>query len=499
MVCLLIPILYDPGETAFTDLRRSLTHAVSCTVRQDTSGRDELTLKYPVAGAHADEIGYNSIILAKPNLWQRPQPYRVYSVSKPANGLFSVAARHLAYDGLGIPVKPFTATSAADAAQKLKSQALTTCPFTMTTDIVSSKPMSSDVPKSLRALVATDSDSWLKIYGGGLVFDRFEIKLLANPGTDRGVTIAYGVDLVDLQQEECIANTYTGILPYWAGTESVISGGETVQVPVCIWGSIRRPSGTFPVEKILPVDLTEYFEEQPTVQQLNDYGDLYVSSKGVGIPQVSLRLSWAQLGQDVRLFDTVGVDFERLGISTRAVVSGMTFDVLNEIYTAVEVGAERPQLVDSLSDAGRLTTGKLPKDRIADHSVGSSALAASSVSEKALAAYAVTKQKLAALAVGAYNLEDYAVTENKIGNLAVATGKIKDSAVSYGKTSFTGTLDQVGVNKSNIDAINGYFTGQANFNYLAATQIWLNSRQLRAETVSIGGSNYNLVRWIGYD
>ena len=116
MVCLLIPILYDPGETAFTDLRRSLTHAVSCTVRQDTSGRDELALKYPVAGAHADEIGYNSIILAKPNLWQRPQPYRVYSVSKPANGLFSVAARHLAYDGLGIPVKPFTATSAADAA-----------------------------------------------------------------------------------------------------------------------------------------------------------------------------------------------------------------------------------------------------------------------------------------------------------------------------------------------------------------------------------------------
>ena len=176
----------------------------------------------------------------------------------------------------------------------------------------------------------------------------------------------------------------------------------------------------------------------------------------------------------------------------------MTFDVLNEVYTAVEVGAERPQLVDSLSDAGRLTTGKLPKDRIADHSVGSSALAASSVSEKALAAYAVTKQKLAALAVGAYNLEDFAVTENKIGNLAVATGKIKDSAVSYGKTSFTGTLDQVGVNKSNITAIYGYFTGSANFNRLDANNIWLGGKHLYCSNITIAGETRNVVTYSDY-
>lgn len=50
------------------------------------------------------------------------------------------------------------------------------------------------------------------------------------------------------------------------------------------------------------------------------------------------------------------------------------------------------------------------------------------------------------------------ITGGSYGNIAAAT-------VAAGNTSFQGTLSQVGVNKSNIEAINGYFTGTANFNY----------------------------------
>ena len=63
---------------------------------------------------------------------------------------------------------------------------------------------------------------------------------------------------------------------------------------------------------------------------------------------------------------------------------------------------------------------------------------------------------------------------------AVTNSKIGNSAVSYGKVDFTGTLDQVGVNKSNIEAINGYFTGTANFNYAII-------RVLQAQAVTLGG------------
>ena len=56
------------------------------------------------------------------------------------------------------------------------------------------------------------------------------------------------------------------------------------------------------------------------------------------------------------------------------------------------------------------------------------------------------------------------LTDNSIGSSKYGTGSVNNAAigggqVSYGKTSFTGTLDQVGVNKSNIEAIQSMFLG----------------------------------------
>lgn len=50
-----------------------------------------------------------------------------------------------------------------------------------------------------------------------------------------------------------------------------------------------------------------------------------------------------------------------------------------------------------------------------------------------------------------------AVTETNLGGLSVSGGKIQGGAVSPVKTSFSGTLGQVGVNQSDIAAIKGYF------------------------------------------
>lgn len=71
------------------------------------------------------------------------------------------------------------------------------------------------------------------------------------------------------------------------------------------------------------------------------------------------------------------------------------------------------------------------------------------------------------------NIGSYTVTGGSYGNLDTYT-------VEYGNTGFTGTLDQVGINQSNIAAINGYFTGTANFNY-AIIQV------LQAGAATLGG------------
>ena len=92
----------------------------------------------------------------------------------------------------------------------------------------------------------------------------------------------------------------------------------------------------------------------------------------------------------------------------------------------------------------------------------------------------------------AAGLTNGSIGSTKYGGGSIETGAISNGAVSYGKTSFTGTLDQVGVNKSNIAAMEGYFTGSATFSNLKASVIWLENKALYFDS-----SNY--VRGRSYD
>jgi len=92
----------------------------------------------------------------------------------------------------------------------------------------------------------------------------------------------------------------------------------------------------------------------------------------------------------------------------------------------------------------------------------------------------------------AAGLTNGSIGSAKYGGGSIETGAISNGAVSYGKTSFTGTLDQVGVNKSNIEAMYGYFTGSATFSNLKASVIWLGGKALYFDS-----NNY--VRGASYD
>lgn len=94
--------------------------------------------------------------------------------------------------------------------------------------------------------------------------------------------------------------------------------------------------------------------------------------------------------------------------------------------------------------------------------------------------------------IGSAKYGEYSIGSSAMGNAAVINRTIGGSAVSYGKVDFTGTLDQVGVNKSNIEAMNGYFTGSATFSNLKANVIWLGGKSLYFDS-------QNYVRGQSYD
>ena len=90
---------------------------------------------------------------------------------------------------------------------------------------------------------------------------------------------------------------------------------------------------------------------------------------------------------------------------------------------------------------------------------------------------------------------DYSLGSQKIDDYAITNRTIDSQAVSYGKTSFQGTLDQVGTNKANIDTLYGYFEGSASFSSVLTGSLAINYHYLGLETITIGGVNRKVVTW----
>ena len=108
------PLLFAPNTTIFnTNGIGALADAVSCIVTEERNGMFELEMQYPITGLHYSEIALSSIILAVPGDGRDKQPFRIYKVTKPLNGIVTVYAQHISYQLSHIPCMPFSAGSAA--------------------------------------------------------------------------------------------------------------------------------------------------------------------------------------------------------------------------------------------------------------------------------------------------------------------------------------------------------------------------------------------------
>lgn len=346
------PILYASTETQFnTNGIGVLAGAVSCKVTEELNGEYELVMQYPIDGIHYGDIKSRSLIMAKPNREDNPQPFRVYRITKPISGIVTVYAEHISYDLTGIPVEPFTAGSAAGAITALETGAAVASPFTFWTDKTNAGNLTVATPLSSRFVLGGGDNSILGVYGGELEFDRYTVRLHGARGINRGTSIRYGKNLTSLEQDENISNTYTGVYPYYADTE-----GNVTQLS----DPIVSAPGTYDYVRIMPLDLSTEFDEAPTQAALREAAEAYIQNNNIGIPAVSLKVSFAQLAQTkeyehlellerVTLGDTVNVEFAALGVSATAKCVKTVYNVLTDQYESIDLGDARANIADTIA------------------------------------------------------------------------------------------------------------------------------------------------------
>lgn len=349
----MIPILYSADEINFTSngLGR-LSDCISCIVTEERNGQYVMEMVYPIDGAHFDDLTYSSIIKVLPSDGANEQLFRVYKISRPLNGKVAISAEHISYQLSFIPVSPFTASNCAGALSGLVSHSMETNPFTVWTDKETSATYKQTLPASFRSQLGGVQGSILDVYGGEYEFDNYTVKLHASRGADNGVTLRYGKNITDIKQEENISNTITGILPYWTDSEGNTVTGDA---------QYSENADNFPFMRTVIKDFSQEFEDAPTKAALEQYTRNYIECNDIGIPSVSIDVSFVALWQTeeykdianlerVKLCDTVTVEFEKLGISAKAKVIRTEFDVLKEKYNKIEIGEVKTNLVNTLSD-----------------------------------------------------------------------------------------------------------------------------------------------------
>ena len=220
----MIPTLFAPNATDFTKngIGR-LSDAVSCVVHEARNGEFELEMVYPVDGRHYADIVHSAIIVAKPSARRTNLAFRIYQISRAMRGRVTILAQHISYQLNWIPVAPMTATNLTNALQYLKSGAAETCPFNFSADFTSDNDFAIPLPSSIRSYLGGRRGSILDIYGGEWLFDNYNVRLCRSRGSDNGYTIRYGKNLVSLEQEESILNTYTGVYPYWGSDGTLVT------------------------------------------------------------------------------------------------------------------------------------------------------------------------------------------------------------------------------------------------------------------------------------
>lgn len=350
----LIPILFAANATNFTTngIGR-LLDAISCVVHEARNGEFELELTYPVDGAHYADIVHSAIIVAKPSARRSQQAFRVYKITKPMQGTVTILAQHISYQLSFIPVSPFSAQNLTNALSGFRTNAAESCPFTLTADFTSASSYAVPIPTSIRAYLGGQRGSILDVYGGEWEWNNYSCILHRSRGQNSGYTIRYGKNLVDLKQEQSIESTYTGIYPYWQSEDSMVTLPEKV-----IHASTAQ---NFPFQRTLVKDFSDKFDNAPTEAQLRAYTNSFITSNGIGVPNVNLSLDFVNLADtaeyrdllttaNLDLCDTVTVQFEKLGVNVQSKVIDIKYDVLNERYTSIEVGDRRSTLASTIED-----------------------------------------------------------------------------------------------------------------------------------------------------
>ncbi len=333
--------LFNSNDTLFSSNGDKIIIPTKAKIHKEDNGAYYLDLETGLD--YIDDIVAGNIVVA--NTPQGDQAFRISNATATRKKI-TAKCYHVFYDSKNYLIQDSYVVDkdCNDALDHLNSATSDTSPFTTLSDITSINSFRC-VRKSLYEAIQTVIERW----GGHLVRDNFNIKVMSSIGQDNGVTIRYGKNLKSITCESNWDNVVTKLMP--VGKDGILLNALDDTQDVYVYAGI---SYSIPFTKNVSfsqeINKEDYETEEEYQQALID--DLRIQAEDyVNIncyPQMNYILK-ANIEKITDIGDVIEVDDERLGIIVLTNVISYDYDCILEKYTELEFGNFTQKLSNLMS------------------------------------------------------------------------------------------------------------------------------------------------------
>lgn len=338
--------LFDTTDNLFQSNGDKIIIPTRAIVHKEDNGSYYLDLETDLS--YNEWLTPNKILVA--NTPQGEQAFRIRNVDKTRKKI-TIKANHIFYDTQDYIIKDsyVVEKNCNQALDHLNDATDTLSPFTMTSNINTIASYRC-VRKSLYEAIQVVLERW----GGHLVRDNFDIKVMNSIGQDNEVTIRYGKNLKNIQATYNWDAVVTKLMPVGADglllPEEYLYSSNTYDIPYTKVVSFDQSN----IEKDDYEDENAY--EQALIDDLRSKGNDYLASNSV--PMVNYTLD-ANLEKVSDVGDTIEVIDERLGINLITHLISFDYNCILEKYTQVQFGNFTPVLSGLMETIAASTTEQI--------------------------------------------------------------------------------------------------------------------------------------------
>lgn len=323
--------LFSSNDKVFTSNGDIVINPFKAKVYKEDNGDYYLNLEASIK--YADYLVTGKIIVA--DTPQGAQAFRITNPTKKSNKI-SLKAYHVFYDSENYLIADSYVVdmNCNNALDHLNRATEPSSEFTTISD-VSTVDSYRCVRKSLYEAIQTVIERW----GGHLVRDNFNIKIMSNIGVDNGVTVRYAKNLKELTCEENWDNVVTKLLP--VGKDGILLNDLDASQSIYM---TSKQQWEIPYTKTVSfeqndIEQDNYQDEMSYKQALID--DLKKQAREYleenCMPKVNYTMK-ANLEKITDIGDTVEVIDERLNVNLMTNVIAFEYDCILKKYTEIEFG-----------------------------------------------------------------------------------------------------------------------------------------------------------------